>query len=223
MSPPEPPPEPPRPPLPREPVERAVDFRLDDLRLDEPVDLDVRVALAAPVDAEPDALLRAEPDFEVVDLVAPAERVLEPVAADLVPADRPAVERALAERLEDPLERPPSSSLQLPLITRCAASATASAISDPSRVALDIAVLAALDAASAASRPASRILRRAAGLALIAAAAAARPAASISRLMAALVILSTVVSVDEEPEEFFLFDFAIAGPPSVSGKDNPDA
>jgi hypothetical protein len=52
-------------------------------------------------------------------------------------------------------------------------------------------------------------LRRAAGLALIAAAAAARPAASISLLIAALASLSTV-SLDEEPEELFFEDLAIA-------------
>ena len=84
-----------------------------------------------------------------------------------------------------------------PDITRCAASATASAISEPSLVALDIMLVAACEAVSAASRPASRILRRAAGLALIAAAAAARPAASISLLIAALAIRS-IVSFDEE-------------------------
>ena len=45
----------------------------------------------------------------------------------------------------------------LPDITRCAASATASAISEPSLVALAIMLVAACDAVSAASRPASRI------------------------------------------------------------------
>jgi hypothetical protein len=54
-------------------------------------------------------------------------------------------------------------------------------------------------------------LRRAAGLALIAAAAAARPAPIISRLIAALVILSTVDLFEpEDPEPFFVLDFAIA-------------
>jgi hypothetical protein len=96
-----------------------------------------------------------------------------------------------------------SSLAHLPDITRCAASATASAIIDPSFVALDMTLLAACDAVSAASRPASRILRRAAGLALIAAAAAARPAASISLLIAAFVNLSTVVLPDfaERPDD----------------------
>ena len=108
---------------------------------------------------------------------------------------------------------------------RCAASATASAISEPRRDALDTTLLAACCAVSAASTPASRILRRAAGLALIAAAAAASPAASISRLIAALVILSTALSlrVDEDEERLLedledplrVLDFAIANLPSV--------
>jgi hypothetical protein len=117
---------------------------------------------------------------------------------------------------------------------RCAASATASAISDPSLVALEATLLAACCAVSAASSPASRILRRAAGLALIAAAAAAKPAASISLLIAAFAILSTVVLPDfaERPDvgaeddfeldfedvflEDVLGDFAIAFSPSVA-------
>jgi hypothetical protein len=106
-----------------------------------------------------------------------------------------------------------SSLAHLPDITRCAASATASAMIDPSLVALDITLLAACDAVSAASSPASRILRRAAGLALIAAAAAARPAASISLLIAAFANLSTVVlpdfeeRPDDDVEDDFEFDF----------------
>jgi len=106
----------------------------------------------------------------------------------------------------------------LPDITRCAASATASAMIDPSLVALDITLLAAAVAESAASSPASRILRRAAGLALIAAAAAASPAASISLLIAALASLSTVSlpeDLDREVLEVLDFaDFAIALSPS---------
>jgi hypothetical protein len=110
-----------------------------------------------------------------------------------------------------------SSSVHLPDITRWAASATASAMIDPSLVALLIMLVAAADALSAASSPASRILRRAAGLALIAAAAAARPAASISLLIAALASLSIVSEVDdfvrlEEVdllEEVFFADLAI--------------
>jgi hypothetical protein len=111
----------------------------------------------------------------------------------------------------------------LPDITRFAASATASAISEPNLVALAIMLVAAWLAVSAASRPASRIARRAFGLALIAAAAAARPAASISLLIAALAILSTVSSRDEELEELLLEDLARVGlamtsSPSVSAK-----
>jgi hypothetical protein len=98
----------------------------------------------------------------------------------------------------------------LPDITRCAASATASAISEPSFVALAIMLLAACDALSAASRPASRIARRALGLALIAAAAAARPAANISLLIAALASLSTVSLPDDVLEELLRADLAIA-------------
>jgi hypothetical protein len=130
-----------------------------------------------------------------------------------------------------------SSAAHLPDMKRCAASATASAISDPSLVALEATLLAACCAVSAASSPASRILRRAAGLALIAAAAAAKPAASISLLIAAFAILSTVVLPDfaERPDvgaeddfeldfedvflEDVLGDFAIAFSPSVAGED----
>jgi hypothetical protein len=122
----------------------------------------------------------------------------------------------LAAALDRPVLVPPSSSDHLPDITRCAASATASAINVPSRLALAITLVAACEAESAASRPASRILRRAAGLALIAAAAAASPAPSISRLIAALAILSAVVLLDREEdlaELFFVLDFAIAQPP----------
>ena len=116
-----------------------------------------------------------------------------------------------------------SSVAHLPDITRCAASATASAMIEPSLVALDAMLLAAWEAVSAASSPASRILRRAAGLALIAAAAAARPAASISLLIAALASLSTV-SFPEDLEDFelleelFLADLAIALSPSACWK-----
>jgi hypothetical protein len=129
-----------------------------------------------------------------------------------VPVDlRPPVDlRAPVERgrleLADPLEEALSSSVHLPDRTRCAASATASAISEPSFDALPTTALAACCALSAASRPASRIFRRAAGLALIAAAAAAKPAASISRLIAALAILSNV----SLPPPFVLLDLAIA-------------
>jgi hypothetical protein len=116
----------------------------------------------------------------------------------------------------------PPPSVHLPDITRCAASATASAMSAPNLVALDMTLLAACEAVSAASSPASRIARRAFGLALIAAAAAARPAASISLLIAAFASLSTV-SFEErdedrevEREELLRADFAIAFSPSVA-------
>ena len=112
------------------------------------------------------------------------------------------------------------SAVNLPDITRCAASATASAMIDPSLVALAIILVAACEAVSAASSPASRILRRAAGLALIAAAAAASPAASISLLIAALASLSTVlfldfeVELEDDLEEVLFADLAIALSPS---------
>jgi len=100
----------------------------------------------------------------------------------------------------------------LPESTRCAASATASAMRVPSFVALAATWLAAWLAVSAASMPASLIALRAFGLALIAAAAAARPAASISLLIAALASLSTVESLDlfEVDDPLRLVDFAIA-------------
>jgi len=107
----------------------------------------------------------------------------------------------------------------LPDITRCAASATASAMIDPNLVALVITLFAACDAVSAASRPASRIARRAFGLALIAAAAAAKPAASISLLIAAFASLSTDDAFEddfdrvEEREELLRADLAIAFSP----------
>jgi len=114
-----------------------------------------------------------------------------------------------------------TSAVNLPDMTRCAASATASAINEPSFVALDTMLLAACEAVSAASRPASRIFLRTAGLALIAAAAAASPAASISLLIAALASLSTVLFLDfevereDDREEVLLADLAIAYlPPS---------
>jgi hypothetical protein len=173
-----------------------------------------------------------------VEPVADFARVLvERFAVARLAVERFAVERLAvlrfaaglrAEPVDDPelaeLPDEPSSPVHLPDITRCAASATASAMIDPSLVALVIMLLAALDAVSAASRPASRILRRAAGLALIAAAAAARPAASISLLIAAWASLSTVLALlprddlEEDFEDVFLDDFAIAFTPSVGGK-----
>jgi hypothetical protein len=137
-----------------------------------------------------------------------------PVLAEPVERDLAALPREV-EPLRDPPLLVPDSSDHLPDITSCAASATASAINEPRRVALVITVLAACDAESAASIPASRIFLRADGLALIAAAAAASPAASISLLIAALVILSTVVSFEprEPDDDFRLLDFAIANLP----------
>jgi hypothetical protein len=172
------------------------------------------VARVAPLLA---ALARVE-----VDLRAPVAR--EAVARLRVPAALrvPVARFALPLRAVEPERDAPaelaragvSSPDHLPLITRCAASATASAINAPNFVALDIMLVAACDALSAASRPASRIARRAFGLALIAAAAAARPAASISLLIAALASLSTVALPDDfedrdDPEELLREDFAI--------------
>ena len=226
-----PPLEPPRPRPPRVldverllPADFAVDFRAVDLRA-VPVFVAPRPPLlAAPVPLDLEA---REPLLLVaVDFLAPLERVLvdpdlpaplerEPVERDLpVPLLRELDARRVPPLLLDELLLDPPSSDHLPLITRCAASATASAISEPRRVALDITLLAALVAESAASIPASRIFLRADGLALIAAAAAARPAASISLLIAALVILSTVVSLELEFElDFDDLDFAIANLP----------
>lgn len=99
----------------------------------------------------------------------------------------------LADEVRLPLEE---DEVLLPPRTFCAASATASAISEPSLPTLLAIEVAALVALSAASRPASRILRRTDGLALIAAAAAARPAASISLLIAALASLSNVSLIE---------------------------
>ena len=133
---------------------------------------------------------------------------------------RVAAERLVVVPRDDEAADEPSSITHLPDSTRCAASATASAINVPSLVALATTLLAACEAVSAASRPASRIAFRALGLALIAAAAAASPAASISLLIAALASLSTVSLPEEEPEELLAedlacADLAIASSPSV--------
>ncbi|HVM21744.1 MAG TPA: hypothetical protein VM308_00385 [Sphingomicrobium sp.] len=182
-------------------------------------------AVAERLAAAPDVFARPVPDLLAVVLLAverfaverlAGERFAEVLRAPLLrapEADEPPLEPALAL----------PSIVHLPDITRCAASATASAIREPSLVALDMTLLAARSAVSAASSPASRIFLRAAGLALIAAAAAARPAANISLLIAALASLSTVLSLDfelreEEPEELLRADFAIASSPSVAGK-----
>ena len=160
-----------------------------------------------------DALAFAVP-LLLLDLRAVPDRDLAPDELLRVPELRDEPDELDPELPLDP------SSLHLPDITRWAASATASAISEPSLVALDIMLLAAWLAVSAASRPASRIARRAFGLALIAAAAAANPAASISLLIAALASLSTVLSLlfevePDEPEELLRADLAIASSPSV--------
>ena len=128
----------------------------------------------------------------VDDLVAPADAVRD--AVDLRAVERLAVDFLAGVEAELELEDEDAepSIDHLPDITRCAASATASAMIDPSLVALETTLLAACDAVSAASRPASRIFLRAAGLAAIAAAAAVKPAASISLLIAALASLSIV-------------------------------
>lgn len=164
---------------------------------------------AAPLDFARDVRAFVPLDFARALVLRPPAGLRAPLAAALVP--------------------PPSVD-HLPDIMRCAASATASAISEPSFVALAATLLAACWAVSAASRPASRILRRAAGLALIAAAAAARPAASISLLIAALANLSVVAlpedddrladGLEADPElgflEDFFGDFAITFSPSVA-------
>lgn len=181
----------------------------------------------------PAVLLRAAPLVllfaAVVDLRLPVLAALRVVllravllrAVDFFVRVPLVTERVDRAELARPPAAAPSSSGHLPVITRCAASATASAINAPSLLALDITVVAACDAVSAASSPASRILRRAAGLALIAAAAAASPAPSISRLIAAFAILSTFDLPDREDdleERFFVLDFAIARPPFDGGK-----
>jgi hypothetical protein len=163
---------------------------------------------------------------DAVDFFAGLRFAVEDLAVERFAVARFAVER-LAAGLRD-AEVPElalvlPSIVHLPDITRCAASATASAISDPSLVALAIMLLAAVDAVSAASSPASRIARRAFGLALIAAAAAARPAASISLLIAALASLSTVSLREEEledpvPLDLARADLAIASSPPLPRK-----
>jgi hypothetical protein len=179
----------------------------------------LRRGLAAPVAAAPDErvdrlavdLARVAPAFAAVDRALLAFLAFG-LAVERFVAE---VERALVDRALLARCAPGLSSVHLPDITRCAASATASAMIEPSLVALDTMLLAACEAVSAASSPASRILRRAAGLALIAAAAAARPAASISLLIAAFANLSTVLSFAPEDlpaddfEDVFLVDLAI--------------
>jgi hypothetical protein len=213
------------PPVPELPLdEDAADERLDPALDDFPR---VEVDLRPPV--EPVLLLRAPLLFAVLLPARDPALLPDDDAREVPELEREALLRPLDDfapplrddDLDDPLLEPdePSSAVHLPDSTRCAASATASAMIEPSFVALDIMLVAALEAVSAASRPASRILRRAAGLALIAAAAAARPAASISLLIAALVILSTVsFELPEDFEEFFRVDLAMAVLPPLFGK-----
>jgi hypothetical protein len=176
-----------------------------------PVDAFAVERLAAGLRA---ADVRLAPEVAVFARVAGLRFAVERSADDL----RAPPLRDEADDERAPLALGASSAAHLPDITRCAASATASAISEPSLVALAIMLVAAVDAVSAASSPASRIARRALGLALIAAAAAASPAASISLLIAALANLSTVSLPEEEPEDLLRADFAIASTPSVAGK-----
>lgn len=170
-------------------------------------------ALRAPLDrlVPDDALARVEVAFFAMPCLA-----VERFAVERDPDDL----RAPLPR-DAPVLLPESSAVHLPDMTRWAASATASAISEPNLVALVIMLLAAWLAVSAASSPASRIARRALGLALIAAAAAANPAASISLLIAALAILSIVSEEErEEPllEDLARADLAMASSPSVGAK-----
>jgi hypothetical protein len=182
----------------RVPVDlRAADERLapelEDFARDEDEDF-----FAAPVDRfAPDEreLRDDEPPLELFAFAREPDDLRAPLEERAVDDDEPELVPPLAPSVGD----------HLPDMTRCAASATASAMIEPSLVALDITLLAARSAVSAASSPASRIFLRAEGLALIAAAAAARPAASISLLIAALASLSTVLLFeperdDDEPE-----------------------
>ena len=238
------------PPVARFAVERfAGDLRALEVRVAFPVADFARVERLG-VDVDAFAL-----DFRAVDLFAGDFRVVDFFAVDfravdLFAADFPAVDfvaadfRAAVERFAVDLRAgfaallvpvPPEegpSTFHLPDMTRWAASATASAMIEPSLVALDTTLLAARSAVSAASSPASRIFLRADGLALIAAAAAARPAASISLLIAALASLSAVVLLeperdddelerdleDVEREELLRVDFAIFLSPSIKRK-----
>jgi hypothetical protein len=209
-------------------VERRLDvvFRLAAppvLRLAAPPveDLDAVVLRAPAVDlARLPAVFVEEREVEPLLFLAPDERALEEDFRAAPPVARDPLLRDELDELRPPplLEEELPSIDHLPDMTRCAASATASAISEPSLVALDITDFAALSALSAASIPASLIALRALGLALIAAAAAASPAASISLLIAALASFS-VVDLDEPEDDLDDFellrvlDFAIAKPP----------
>jgi hypothetical protein len=202
--------------VPRDDFAAPVDRFADVLRA--PVDLPVPIALRVAVDLRVPVDLRAADERvapevddlarEDVDFFAPVERDdVERFAVERDPAALRVPVDLLVPRLEaadDPelaLALEPSVGDHLPDITRCAASATASAMIEPSLVALETTLLAARSAVSAASSPASRIFFRAAGLALIAAAAAASPAASISLLIAAFASLSTVALFEPERDD----------------------
>jgi len=184
------------PPRERDEVEREDRDFDPELRLVAALGLAVLLVERLPADLAADDFDREEDD---PDLLAPELR--EPpdlLLLDLL--DPPLL------LLPPPLVEALVSIDHLPLITRFAASVTASAISAPSLVALDNTDLAALSAVSAASIPASRMALRAFGLALIAAAAAARPAASISLLIAAFASLSVVLFDEPDDRELELDD-----------------
>ncbi|NUQ17746.1 MAG: hypothetical protein HOP95_04730 [Sphingomonas sp.] len=182
------------------------DRPLERFAVDLPLDLRAPDDRLAP---ELDDFARDELDFFAppVDRFA-AELRDEPLLERLAFDDPEDLRVPLDLRVEDDADEPevvPPVELSLgdhfPDITRCAASATASAINEPSLVALDTTLLAARSAVSAASSPASRIFLRADGLAAIAAAAAVSPAASISLLIAAFASLSTVFLFELERDE----------------------
>lgn len=167
---------------------RPVDERLEPLPDDFAVLVDDFFAVVRDVD-----LFAAPPLERFAVERAPADLRFAPEADDFrPPLELEALDEAPLPLLAD------VSALHFPDITRCAASATASAIKEPNLVALATTFVAACEAVSAASSPASRIFLRAAGLAAIAAAAAVKPAASISLLIAALASLSTVVLLEPE-------------------------
>ena len=188
------------PPLERDELERDDRLLLAELRLADAFGFAALLVdpLLPDFDAED-----LDPEADDRDLLAPELR--EP--PDLLPLSLLEPLLDFAERLLlPPLLEALVSIDHLPLSTRLAASDTASAISDPSLVALDSTDFAALSAVSAASIPASRIALRAFGLALIAAAAAARPAASISLLIAAFASFSVVLLLDPDERELVLED-----------------
>ena len=147
-----PPDEPPRDPRP--PRERApLDERDDVLRAPPlrglaaplaPAELREEVDRLASV---PELLARVEVDFFAVPPVLREPVLLADEAREAVALRPPLLPLLLREDpdedLLDPLDDDPSSPVHLPDITRCAASATASAMIEPSLVALDIMLLAA--------------------------------------------------------------------------------